>query len=479
MGAIFEWYQSNHATSYPFRDRQQEGVHELFVDAAVYHNIHRDNPGDVRINYYRLEPAASIELRFTDGTVLAYLTDGAPGVVYQTMTFGSYTIYEWRYSTVTGEGYTDADIVVRLVVLTARLFDLPTELTLVDGTLVASLINPRVKRVRRLFVKRALSGEIDLVTHNKVRFEAGNNVAFVLDPGVAGADVETRQPTRITVNAEAGLGLGAELRCNETEGIKRINKLEPDERGNFKLESSLCSWFERPMTNSRAPVNPNTDVRMDPGNAQWPYNAPVVTGPGLIMHQDCKACCSCDDYVNAYRAMRTQWERAQAVALRIQALQATYNELCAAMNAGLGKIPLNVNGTLSMIARPDFHLACSFLVYNNSTEALGTVQLDIVVDQPISRIAYVQRSGQVDFGVGNNFQIDPLIVPAASTTTFRTTIAGLAQGAFVRFTVNMRFNNALTSRATAVISGTGLATWTGGSAQDVQRTQLSAPMMLS
>jgi hypothetical protein len=475
VGAIFEWYESNQHTSYPFRDRQQEGLHELFVDAAVFHNLYRDKAGDIRINYYRLEPAASVELRFADGTVLAYLTDGAPGVVYQTQVFGAYTLYEWRRSTVDGNGFTDEDVIIRLVVLTARLADLPTEFYPADGTLVASTINPAAKRVRRLFVKRALSGELDLVTHQKVHFEAGNNLEFVLDPGVAGTDVTIRQPSKITVNAAAGLGTGVEYRCSGGDGIKRINQVEPDARGDFKLESSLCSWFERPMKNSRSPIHPNTDVLLDPADAQWPYNAPVAVGPGLIMHQDCKACCSCDDYVNAYRTMLAWWERAQAVALRVQQLQATYNALCTLMNAGQGKIPVGVNGSLFMLARPDFNMAFSFLLYNNSDAALGTTQLVIEVDQPPAVLDYIVRSGYLDFGGSNNFQIDPLIATGGMGTKYTAVVAGLKQGTFARFTMNLRANALLPTRASTVLTGRATATWTGGSVEDLQRMQLTPP----
>ena len=478
MGAIFEWYRSNQTTAYPFASRQVENIHELFVDAAVYHRLERTRESDLRLHYYKLIAPAAVELRFADGTILTSLVDGGVGVAYQKVTFGAYSIYEWRRSTVTGEGFTDEDIVVRLVTFTEKEAALPTELFPADGTLIASLINPRVKRVRRLFVKRALTGEIDLVTHDKVRFEAGNNLEFVRDEGIAGAETDTREPATVIVNAEPGLGAGEDLRCAGQEGIKRINGIEPDARGNFKLEGSLCSWFERPMRNPGPPVHPHTDNTLEPADAQWPYDAPTATGPGLIMHQDCEACCACEDYVNAYQSMQTLWTRAQAVAARIAQIQQTYNQLCALVNAGAGQIPRGVVANLLVLTRPDFHFAAGFLLYNNSDADIGTIQMDIEIDQSTGVVGYTTRSGFVDFGANNVLQIDPLISSGGLGTKFTVVIGGLKVGAFVRFTLDMRFNSLLFDRANTVITGKAVATWSGGTAEDLQRMQLTPPSQL-
>lgn len=475
----FEWYQSNQKTAYPFTSRQVDNIHELFVDAAVYHNLERIRESDLRLHYYKLGTPATVELRFADGTVLAVLADGGSGVTFQQINFGSYTIYEWRRSTVTGEGFTNEDIVVRLVILTAKLTSLPATLSPADGTLIASLVNPRIKRVRRLFVKRALTGEIDLVTHDKVRFEAGNNLEFVLDEGVAGIDPTTRQPTTVVINAAPELGAGPVYRCSGTEGIKRINGIEPDDRGDLKLEGSLCSWFERPMQNPGPPIHPHTDGTLEPANAQWPYDAPTVSGPGLILHQDCEACCACEDYINAYRAMQTWWERAQAVATRIAQIQETYNQLCALINAGSGKIPRGVSTNLLVMPRPDFNFASGMLLYNNSDVAIGTTEMTIEVDQDQSVVEYITRSGYLDFGASNNVQIDPVITAGGSGTQFKVVIPSLEVGAFVRFSINIRFNSLLANRANAVITGKAIASWSGGTTEDVQRMQLTPPTQKS
>lgn len=473
MGAIFEWYQASQDTAYPFKERQPDNLHLLFNDAIIYHNLERTQAYDLRIHACSLVYPRALELRFSDGTTLAYLAEGGAGVSFQTITFGEYTIFEWRRSTVNGQGYTDEDVVARIVVITARVSDFPGSFSPIDGTLVPSLVNPRVKRVRRLFVKRALTGEIDLVTHEKVYLEAGNNVEFALND--APTDELTRKPTVVTVNAAPGLGAGAVYRCNETEGIKTINNIRPDDRGDYKLTGSLCSWFERPMRTPGPPIHPHTDLTLVPDDARWPYNAPTEVGPGLIMHQDCEACCACEDYVNAYRSMVAVWERAQAVSLRIQQLQETYNQICTMMNAGMGRIPMNVNGNLTVIARPDYHLACGFLVYNNSEAHLGTTELMIDVDQASSNIEYTAKSGYLDFGASNNFQVDPLRSVVGAGTRFKVVIAGLRMGAFVRFTLNLRFNSLLLARSATIITAQATATGSWGSTSDLQRMQLSPP----
>ena len=473
MGAIFEWYQANQDSAYPFKERQPDNLHLLFNDAVVYHNLERTRSYDLRIHAYSLVYPRAIDLRFSDGTALAYLAEDGSGVSFQTIVFGEYTIFEWRRSTVNGQGYTDEDVVARVVIITARIPDFPGSFSFIDGALVPSLVNPRIKRVRRLFVKRALTGEIDLVTHDKVYLEAGNNAEFVLSE--TPTDEPVRTPTVVTVNAAPGLGAGVVYRCNETEGIKTINSIRPDSRGDYKLTGSLCSWFERPMKTPGPPVRPHTDITLVPDSARWPYAAPTEVGPGLIMHQDCEACCACDDYVNAYRSMLTVWERAQAVALRIQQLQETYNQLCTTVNAGLGKIPVSVNGNLTVVARPDFQLACGFLVYNNSEANLGTTELMIDLDQASSSIEYTPKSGYLDFGALTNFQVDPLRSVVGAGTRFKVVIAGLRVGAFVRFTLNLRFNALLAARAVTIVTVQAEATGAWGSATDLQRMQLSPP----
>lgn len=487
MGATVEWYQSNQSTAYPFKERQSDNMHLLFTDAAVYHNRELDRAYDLRLHACSLVSPAAADLRFSDGTQLTYLLEGGAGVTFQKIVFGEYTIYEWRRSTVNGSGFTDEDIIVRLVVVTARMADFPGSFNLVDGTLIPSLVNPRIKRVRRLFVKRALTGDIDLVTHDKVRFEAGSNLEFAVEDTPAAKTV--RVPTTIKINAAPGLGAGVVLECNEIEGIKTINKVGPDERGNFNLSSSPCSWFERPMKNPGPPTHPHTDGTLQPADAQWPYNAPVVTGPGLILHQDCKACCSCDDYVNAYRAMLGVWQRAQALAARAQALQSSYNALCSLMNAGGGKHPTGLQCRIDFISRPNFTVGISVTVYNNSPMEIPQsdnggmgVYGYIQIDKPSSYITVLSGSGRTESSRfnGNYYPGDPsspVAVPPDSSK-FEFIIGAMKTGGWWRRTWVMRFNETMTERANVAFTLTASFMGGGMTAEDIRRPTLRPPLEL-
>lgn len=483
MGAVFEWYQSNQTTSYPFVDRQADDTHELFVDAYVAHHRYVYTESGVRLTAYDFGTPASVTLEFVNGDPLDTITEGDTGVTFTTTTFGSYTIYEWIKSTTIAGGFTEEDLTTRLVVLTSKLSDFPTSTSLVDGQLVPSTVNPYPRRVRRLFVKRALSATLDLVTHPKVVFEAGNNLQFsvesAVDPdsyGLSGT-VETRAPSVITVDAEAGLGTGEDFRCDLSGAVKTINGVGPDERGNFVLEGKDCTWVERPMRDSAPPVHPYTDVSLTPDDARWPAASPTQVGPGVILHQSCDACCSCDDYVNAYQAMYAVWVRAQAAAVRVAAVQAQFNVVCQTVKAGEGKVPEGVNIWLMPMSRPDFSLALSGILFNNSADALGTVQLDIAIDQPSTYLNYVSRSGYLDVGTDRNLQVDPLITAVGTTTKLTIVLGGMQVGEFARFGAVVRFNSNMTARADAVITCTATATWSGGTASDVQRSQLSPPLL--
>jgi hypothetical protein len=229
------------------------------------------------------------------------------------------------------------------------------------------------------------------------------------------------------------------------------------------------------MQNPGPPVHPHTDGTLEPADAQWPYDVPTVSGPGLILHQDCDACCACEDYVNAYTTMLEWWQRAQAVAARIARVQELYNQLCALVKEGGGEIPRGVTTNLLVLPRPDFNFASGMLLYNNSDASIGTTEMVIEVDQDPAVVEYITRSAYLDFGVGNTVQIDPVISAGGSGTQFKVVIPALDVGDFVRFTINLRFNSLLFDRANTVVTGKAIATWSGGSVEDIQRMQLTPP----
>jgi hypothetical protein len=257
------------------------------------------------------------------------------------------------------------------------------------------------------------------------------------------------------------------------------------------------------MRNPRAPIHPNTDILMDPANAQWPFDAPIRSGPGLIMHQDCKACCSCDDYVSAYRTMLEWWERAQAVATRIQDLQHQYNYLCGRVNSGQGKIPRGVQLILFLLPRPDFYLAISCLLYNNTDATLPATQVIIKVDQPRRNIYYTRKSGYLNSSGTKYTQLDPLVIaegawssssssyeddPEAGedkgtlATLFIIEFEALEKGKYARFSMNIRFNANMIRRLTTPITVTASAFDIDSGDQqagDVRTATLAGPMAKS
>lgn len=485
-GPVFDWYENNALIDYPFTERQTDNLHHLFVDAYVVHNKFRTYPYGLRIARFKRDAPHLIELRFTDiaSTLLATLQEGGADVEFTIATMGIYTIYEWKRSTTLGSGFTDEDLVVKLTVVTSALSLYPTDYSPLNAALLPSLVNPHPKRVRRVFVKRAVTGEFDLVTHNDIRFESGNNIelslASAIGPEAAGltAAEVTRRPTSILIDAVAGLGLGPEQRCVSTDEIKTINDVGPDTQGNLTLGGDGCTWVERPVVSVGPPNpdHPNTDVTVVVGNAQWPSDAPTQTGPGLILHQSCEACCGCEDYVNAYEAMRAIWVRAQAVAARIASLQAQYNALCALVKAGDGKIPSGIGIKLFMIARPDFFIGAGAIVFNNSGVSTGPLTIELELDQVPTDLVYITRSGFMDIGSAKNLQLDPLISVAGLGSRYAWVTLDLAPGQFARVQLETRATSDIPNRATAVVSGLARAVWSTGFAEDTNRMQMTPPL---
>lgn len=485
-GAVFDWYENNALIDYPFTERQTDGLHTLFVDAYVVHNKLRTYPYSLRIARFKHTTPHLVELRFTDvaSTLLATLQEGDPNVEFTIATMGIYTIYEWKRSTTLVSGFTDEDLVVKLAVVTSTLSLFPSDYSPLNAALLSSLVNPHPKRVRRVFVKRAVTGEFDFVTHDDIRFESGNNIELSLStaigPQTAGirTDTATRQPTTVLIDAVAGLGLGPEQRCESTDELKTVNEVGPDAQGNLTLGGDGCTWVERPVVSVGPPNpnHPNTDATLQVGNAHWPSEAPTQTGPGLILHQSCTVCCGCDDYVNAYEAMRSIWVRAQAVAARIALLQAQYNALCALVKSGDGKIPVGIGIKLFMIARPDFFIGAGAIVFNNSSASTGPLTIELELDQVPTDLVYITRSGFMDVGSTKNLQLDPLISVAGLGSRYVWVTLNLAPGQFARVQLETRATSDIPNRATAVISGLARAVWSTGFAEDTNRMQMTPPL---
>jgi hypothetical protein len=462
MAGIFEWYSSNSKIDYPFDDRQSDEVHELFVDAYVAHSDFRTV--EQRLRLYSFDPAGDVELRFEDNTVLTVLSAADNFVA---TVFGKYTVYRWHKYTTLPSGLTDADIAVRLVVVTDELPEFIFPLFPAEGFLLASVVHPHVGRVRRMAV--ALPGVplfASQFTAHRVSLEPGNNIAVrevtptVLEGFQAAQAPVVRKPKTIAIDATPGAGAGRFIDCDIElpSPIRRINRTQPNGRGNFQLEGRDCVWVERRVLSTGAADKPNTDY------------AAIMVAALLQLHQDCKACCDCADYGSAYEAITDTWNRALAVSARIETLRLKYHELRAKMLVGKALKEIGLGIHLRLVSRPDFHIAISATVFNSSSVDMGLTDIQFSIAGP-GAYSVTPGSGILDAEFARGLHI----TPAPNLGGFAVTVPTLKKGTYAAYSFEVRFDTP-GGRPGKVVTVQVDATSGAETASDIQATELIGPL---
>lgn len=440
-GSVFEWYQTNQEIDYPFDSRTVDGSYRLFVDAYVVHNKYRTEAS--RLQLVSFDPAGTLVLTFEDSTPLASLT-AADG--FNVSTFGDYVLYRWAKSTSLVNGLTDVDLAVQLVVVSAELSNFSFPLSPPQAFLLASLVNPRTSRVRHAALSVDGAPCCFAVTGNQLIFEEGNNIQLTLQAtaapsglGIVSASTE-RVPAVITVDAIPGAGAGKVVNCDSTTPpIKLINNTGPNTIGNFALDGVDCTWVERRVASTEPPVHPNTN-----------YLATMYQAL-LQLHQDCPACCACEDYGNVYNAFLALWERARKAAALIEKVREEYNALVEKIKAIKVITETGLNVKTQAIGRPDYHLAVQVTVWNDSAKDI-TDPVAIIVALDTIGYVYAPHSGIVDAAGLHKAQIDPIPIGANG---FEFTIPGLKSTGYAQVSFEIRYTKNTMNHSSVPVSRVG------------------------
>jgi hypothetical protein len=371
MGAEFQHHASNLHIAYPFSDEVSDPVRTLFADAWVAHD---EFPAGRRLRLDIFDPVSTpklLKLVFENGDILVdWSTSNLPidDVTYSTYVFGDYTVFQWSLISLLSDGFTPPETVARFTVLTSAIGDFTYPLLPTDAWLTPGVVQPRTDRVRRTAVK--LPGVPCCIgggfAEGAVAFEAGNNVRLSVkapDRLLPGETAPVRRPTTVVIDAVPGAGTGRFPSCTNPDlVITSIKGVQPNVHGDWHLEGQDCLWWERPLTGSvLPPTRPHTDY------------AGTVLPHTMQLHADCVPCCDCSDFQAAYEAYTRLWNRALAVAARIEALRLRYNVLTADVLAAQDNDPVRLE--LTVTTRPDFHLAVGTIIANNSGQDLSNVSL--------------------------------------------------------------------------------------------------------
>lgn len=472
-GPVFQWYSSNTKIDYPFDARQSDGSHELFVDAYVSHNKYQSETS--RLQLVSFDPTGNLQLKFEDGTALVSLT---PADSFNSSVFGDYTIYRWQRSNTIGPGFTNEDIAVQVVVLTNALASFTFPLVPPAAFLQSSLVNPKVPRVRRLAL--ALEGVpcCAQFTTDQVALKPGNNMNITVQadaatPGLGIVNQSSlRKATTIVFDAIPGAGAGKIANCDSlTPPIKEIDTQGPNSIGNFFLTGVDCTWVERRVLSSSPPIHPHTD-----------YLA-VMHQALLQLHQDCKACCDCIDYGNAYDEMVKIWNRLKKAAATIEDVRKKYNALVEKIKQIKVIRETGLNVKTQVIARPDFFIAALVTIYNDSKNDI-TTPIDIVIVPDLFNLDYIPQSGILDIEGSHKVQVDPHTIGNG----YYVTVPGLRSTAYAQYSLELRVpptaldisSFPLTTRVGRVVRVNGVGTYPPSTiAEDIVSIELVGPLVKS
>ena len=179
----------------------------------------------------------------------------------------------------------------------------------VDGTLDARTYEQLPDTVTSLKIgTQTLTGNI--------QFSQGWNIN--LSPtAVSLTNSGARATSSLLIRAQPGDGLGLPPGCSETPtAILRVNEIEPTTDGTFTLDFSGCYRLQKPVSITATYPFRTAAARYDATTSQaaavsrltgngYTLNAAktAVADSTLTASNDCKPCCTCDDYVNTYRGL--------------------------------------------------------------------------------------------------------------------------------------------------------------------------------
>jgi hypothetical protein len=179
-----------------------------------------------------------------------------------------------------------------------------------------------------------------------------------------------RAETHIAVRIEPGLGEGRYPEdCDSyTPGILSFNNVTPDEHNNLLLtsEDNSCLRIQRPW---RSTLNdPETGCRTG-----------QLRGYALEIDADCDPCCSCDDFINTYEAIRNMTTTLQDLMTRAQSVRDQLTEDIARIES---QRECRAGASLRAVARSDCpdKIAAVIGYCNTTSECLKQVMIAISFD---------------------------------------------------------------------------------------------------
>lgn len=273
--------------------------------------------------------SATATLRWIDSGSLISLNSADAGTTFSWHTYGTWIVFSWvtasmaiqfvvPASALTSDGSNEEFVVGydgAYVPQTAETYEFDQS-RVVDGP----------SRVNRVYVKQADQLHLVAEAGEDVIVKAGFNAQMSAGESTV---VNGRRLTPIVIDAVPGAGQGQYLLCPGRKYLYTLNGVGPNKHGGAFLQPEQCYWGELPTTTPQ-PLPPEHGFTQ---SAQLLPNR-------LKLHNSCKPCCSCEDYVLAYNHARQVWDRAKDVAQRYQVLRDGYYQLLTSYDYAIGTTQL-------------------------------------------------------------------------------------------------------------------------------------------
>ena len=434
MALDFEWLSNNLDIAYPFRTPApvfdlggvQRSLGNIMADAAIYTSIEDD--AQWKLYSFNLTfdwpnpPTAGVVRVKSDLGHDIVLNGMHTDTTFNAWIYGQWLVTEWVKVVVTPAGFSDFDIVVRLLWAKAELeacgslskseTDWGDPAWFEDNT-----VRQGPRRVRRAFYK---VGDFYFPLGKELQLANGFNTELVIkQAGDAGfrADLDAaaavRPETTLLLSMPPGGGTGKYLRCEPQGLLRTINGLGPDARGNFHFSPKDCYWLERPLATD--PVE---------GGDQVDKTATVYPNR-LQLHNACEECCSCADYVEVYENLQRLWAMAKAASASIYDSLESYKGLRDEylLRTKGGRLIVKAG----LVSSPGFSLNVAALIVNGSDEPVVIsdeviVKLNFAAAPDEFNTGYVDKTGLIGLPSSQNKSIDP---ESTDTNKFELELSGI------------------------------------------------------
>lgn len=294
-------------TNFPFI-REVSGAERLFADMYLGHRVE----------------SAVLPLRVTDisgfqqppvaSRADILIIDANNDVVFDSTTSTNYRYVNWSSRFRIHEWITDS-AVCRVVQHTGQndpedVIVYPSSQTLVNAVLDERVSELWPKEVSKIVINgNDIQGDVEIV--------GGYNFTTSLYNVVKSGGKERINSIFVAAAPGSGEGLtpGCEEEATQTPPIRRINQVGPSETGAFALMANECLWFARPGTTYTSGNTRKISLDLENENKK-----------GMMLKNNCLPCCSCDDFVNTYQAIRRLYNTYAELGRRAAVLRDQHSE---------------------------------------------------------------------------------------------------------------------------------------------------------